>query len=75
MRLLNAAIVAIALLATVGSYLHEKKQLATILGLSPEAARALYEQAQAKRERVMMVVTAVLIAAAAAALVWFKVLR
>jgi hypothetical protein len=75
MRLLNAAIVALAVLATLGGYLQEKKRLETILALPPEAARALYEKAQLRRERVLMVVTAVLIAAAAAALTLFKLRR
>jgi hypothetical protein len=75
MRLLNAAIVALALLATLGGYLQEKKRLETIQALPPEAARALYEKAQLQRERVLMVVTALLVAAAAAALVAFKLQR
>jgi len=75
MRMLNAAIVALALLATLGGYLQEKKRLATILALSPTAARDLYEKAQVKRERVLMVVTGVLIAAAVVGLLLFKVRR
>src|SRR5262249_46465035 len=57
MRLLNAAIVALALLATLGGFLQEKKRLATILALPPAAARALYEKAQLRRERVLMLFT------------------
>jgi hypothetical protein len=75
MRLLNAAIVALAVLATLGGYLQEKKRLATILELSPAAARALYERAQLRRERVLMAFTGLLIAGAIAALVVFKVMR
>ncbi len=75
MRLLNAAIVALALLATLGGYLQEKKRLETMRALPPAAARDLYEQAQVRRERVLMAVTGVLIAAAVAALLLFKVRR
>jgi hypothetical protein len=75
MRLLNAAIVALALLATMGGYLQEKKRLATILALSPTAARDLYEKAQARRERTLMFVTAMLVAAAIVAFVLYKVRR
>jgi hypothetical protein len=75
MRLVNAAIVILALLATLGGYLQEKKRLATMLELSPAEARELYEKAQLRRERVMMVVTAVLVAGAIAALLVFKVPR
>ena len=64
MRLLNAAIVLLALLATLGGYLQEKKRLAKILALAPSAARDLYERAQLRRERVMIAVTAVLVAGA-----------
>jgi hypothetical protein len=72
MRFVNAAIVALAVLATLGGYLQEKKRLATILSLPPAQARALYEKAQLRRERVLMLITAVLIAGAVAALVAFK---
>ena len=72
MKLLNVALVVLALLATLGGYLHEKKRLATILALSPEAARDLYERAQLRRERVLIVVTAVLIAGAVMAVTLFK---
>jgi hypothetical protein len=75
MRFLNAAIVALALLATLGGYLQEKKRLETILALSPTAARDLYEKAQVRRERVLMVVTGVLVSAAVMALLLFKVRR
>ena len=46
MKLLNAAIVLLALLATLTGYLQEKKRLATILALAPSAARDMYEKAQ-----------------------------
>jgi len=74
-RFVNAALVALALLATLGGYLQEKKRLATILALAPEAARALYERAQLRRERVLMVVTGALIAAAVVALILLEVRR
>ena len=73
MRLLNGAIVLLALLATLAGYLQEKKRVATILALPPAAARDLYEKAQLRRERVLIAVTAVLVAGAIAALVVFKV--
>ena len=73
MRLLNAAIVALAVLATLGGYLQEKKRLAAILELPPAAARALYEKAQLRRERALMAITAVLVATAIAAVVLFKI--
>jgi hypothetical protein len=75
MRLLNAAIVVLALLGTLGGYLNEKKRLETIRALAPAAARDLYEKAQVRRERVLMVVTAVLVAGAAVAVLLFKVRR
>ena len=75
MRFLNAAIVALALLATLGGYLQEKKRLATLLALPPAAARDLYERAQVRRERVLMVVTGLLVAAAVVALLLFKARR
>jgi hypothetical protein len=75
MRLINAAIVALALVATLGGYLQEKARLAKILQMSPAAARDMYERAQVRRERVMMVVTGVLIAGAIAGLILFKVQR
>ena len=75
MRFLNAALVALALLATLGGYLQEKKRLATILAMAPEAARALYEKAQLRRERVLMAVTAVLVAAAVVSFILLKVRR
>jgi hypothetical protein len=75
MRLLNGAIVLLALLATLGGYFQEKKRLATMLALSPTAARDLYEKAQVRRERVLMAVTGLLVAAAVAALLLLKVRR
>jgi len=75
MRLVNAAIVALALVATLGGYLQEKARLAKILQMSPQAARDLHEKAQVRRERVMMLVTGVLAAGAIVALVLFKVKR
>jgi len=74
-KLLNGAIVLLALLATLGGYLQEKKRLATILALAPSAACDLYEKAQLRRERVLIAVTAVLVAGAITAVVWFKVRR
>jgi hypothetical protein len=71
----NAALVALAVLATLGGYLQEKRRLATILAMAPDAARALYEKAQLRRERVLMVVTAVLVATAVVALILLKVRR
>ena len=47
MRFVNAAIVALAALATLGGYFQEKKRLGTILALPAAAARDLYEKAQA----------------------------
>ena len=73
MRFVNAALVALSLLATLGGYLQEKKRLATILSLAPTDARALYEKAQRRHERVLMLITAVLVAGAVAALLSFKV--
>ena len=73
MRFVNAALVALALLATLGGYLQEKKRLATILSLPPTDARALYEKAQRRHERVLMLITAVLVAGAVAALLAFQV--
>lgn len=75
MKLLNAALVAVALLVTLAGYLQEKKRLQTILGLSPTAARDLYEKAQVRHDRVLMAITGVLMAGAAAALILFKVYR
>jgi hypothetical protein len=75
MRLLNAALVLVALLATLGGYLQEKKRLAAILAMPAATARDLYEKAQLRRERVLMVVTAVLVAGAAAALLLLEVKR
>ena len=75
MRLVNAAIVALALLATLGGWLQEKARLAKILEMSPAAARDLLEKAQVRRERVMMIVTGVLFAVGVVALVLAKVSR
>jgi hypothetical protein len=75
MRFVNAAIVALAVLSTLGGYLQEKKRLATILALPPAEARALYERAQLRRERVLTAFTALLVASAIAALVLFKIVR
>ena len=54
MKLLNAALVAVALLVTLAGYLQEKKRLEKILALPPAAARDLYEKAQIARDRVLM---------------------
>jgi hypothetical protein len=75
MRFVNAAIVALAALATLGGYFQEKKRLAAILAMPAAAARDLYEKAQARRDRVLIVVTAVLVAGAVAAIVLVKVVR
>jgi hypothetical protein len=73
MRFVNAAIVLLALLATLGGYFQEKKRLGEIRALSAAAARDLYEKAQARRDRMMLLVTAALVAGAVAALIAFKV--
>ena len=75
MRFVNAAIVALAALATLGGYFQEKKRLAEILALPAAAARDLYEKAQARRDRMMLLVTGALVVGAAAALIAFKVHR
>jgi hypothetical protein len=75
MRFLNAAIVALAVLSTLGGYFQEKKRLTTILGLPPAAARDLYERAQVRRDRVLLVATALLVAGAVVALMLVKVRR
>ena len=75
MRFVNAAIVALAALATLGGYFQEKKRLAAILAMPAAAARDLYEKAQARRDRVMWLVTAVLAVAAIVAVVLVKVRR
>ncbi len=75
MRFLNTAIIALAALATLGGYFQEKKRLGTILALPAAAARDLYEKAQARRDRVLMLVTAVLVVGAIAAVVLVKVVR
>ena len=75
MRFLNTAIIALAALATLGGYFQEKKRLGTILALPAAAARDLYEKAQARRDRVLMLVTAVLVVGAIAAVVLVKLVR
>ena len=75
MRFVNAAIVALAALATLGGYFQEKKRLASILSLPAAAARDLYEKAQARRDRVMIAVTAVLVVGAVAAVLLVKAHR
>jgi hypothetical protein len=75
MRFVNVAIVALAALSTLGGYFQEKKRLSTILGLPAVAARDLYERAQARRDRVLMLLTVVLVVAAVAAVVLVKVRR
>ena len=75
MRFVNTAIIALAALATLGGYFQEKKRLGTILALPAAAARDLYEKAQARRDRVLMLVTAVLVVGAIAAIVLVKVMR
>jgi len=74
-KFVSAAIVALAMLATLGGYLQEKKRLETIRGLPPAAARDLYERAQVRRDRLLMTITGVLMACAVAALILFKVHR
>jgi hypothetical protein len=74
-RFVNAAIVALAALATVGGYFQEKKRLGAILALPAAAARDLYEKAQARRDRVLMLVTGVLVVGAIAAVVLVNVVR
>ena len=75
MRFVNAAIVALAALATLGGYFQEKKRLGAILTLPAAAARDLYEKAQTRRDRVLMLVTAVLVVGAIAAVVLVSVGR
>ena len=75
MRFVNAAIVALAALATLGGYFQEKKRLASILSLPAAAARDLYEKAQARRDRVMIAVTTVLVVGAVAAVLLVKAHR
>ena len=69
MRVVNAVVIAITALAVIGGYLQEKARLGRIQGLPVTEARGLYEAAQKRRERVMVIVTAVLSAAAVAALI------
>jgi hypothetical protein len=75
MRVLNAVIVALAVLGMLGGYLQEKGRLAKILQMPPAVARDLFEKAQVRRERVMVIVTAMLVALAIAALVMVMVPR
>ena len=75
MRFVNTAIIALAALATLGGYFQEKKRLGAILALPAAAARDLYEKAQTRRDRVLMLVTAVLVVGAIAAIVLTKVVR
>jgi hypothetical protein len=74
-RFVNAAIVLLALLATLGGYFQEKKRLGEIQAMPPAAARDAYEKAQARRDRMMVLVTTALVAGAIAALIAFKVQR
>jgi hypothetical protein len=74
-RFVNAAIVLLALLSTLGGYFQEKKRLADILALPAAAARDRYEKAQARRDRMMLLITAALVVGAVAALIAFKVRR
>jgi len=67
LRVLNAVLVIVTLLAYVGGYLQEKKRLATTLNLPAAEARDRYERLQRQRERVLVAVTAVLVAGAVAA--------
>jgi hypothetical protein len=68
-RLLNAALVLVTLLAFAGGYLQEKKRLATTRTLPAAQARDRYEVAQRRHERVLQLVTGVLVAGALAALI------
>ena len=76
MKFVNAAIVALALLATLGGYLQEKNRLVKILQLSPADARDLYEKAQVRRERLLVAITGLLMAGATVALIlWMGTLK
>lgn len=68
MRALNLVLVVLTLLSSAGGYVQEKRRLARIRQLPPEKARALYEVAQRRRERLMIVITVALVAGAVAAL-------
>ncbi len=69
MRLLNAALVLVTLLAFAGGYLQEKKRLAITRTLPAPEARDRYEVAQRRHERVLQLVTGALMAGALAALI------
>ena len=75
MRFVNAAIVALAALGTLGGYVQEPKRLGAILARPAAAARDLYEKAQTRRDRVLMLLTAVLVVGAIAAVVLVSVGR
>jgi hypothetical protein len=68
-RLVNAALVLVTLLAFAGGYLQEKKRLETTRALPAARARDAYELAQRRHERVLRVVTGVLVAGAIASIV------
>lgn len=69
MRLVNLLLVAVAALLVVGGNFQERRRLARLRQMPVAEARALYEAAQVRRERVMLVVTAVLAIAAVASIV------
>jgi hypothetical protein len=67
-RLLNAVLVGVTLLAVAGGYVQERARLAKIRRLPVEEARALYERAAARRERGMVAVAAALVVSAVIAI-------
>jgi hypothetical protein len=67
-RLLNAVLVAVTLLAVTGGYVQERARLAKIRRLPVDEARALYERAAARRERGMVAVAAALVLSAVIAI-------
>ena len=69
MRLANMIVVLIAALIAGGGYLQERQRLRTVKALPVERARLLFETAERRRERTMIIVTIVLGLAAAATLV------
>jgi hypothetical protein len=69
MRLANMLVVVVAALLVGGGYLQERQRLRTVKALPAERARLLFETAERRRERTMIVVTIVLGLAAAASLV------
>jgi hypothetical protein len=69
MRLVNLILVAVATLFVVGGNLQERRRLSRLRNVPVAQARALYEAAQVRRERVMLVVTAVLAIAAVVSVV------